>query len=376
MTVFSNFGKYGIVGAGGGAGFEITGGNMLAPGDGYTYHVFLASNNSTTTTHSMDVSLAGASLNASAMVVGGGGPGGYSIGGGGGAGGVLFTNNKIVLADGAYVIVVGAGQAADFPGPGSAPPVSTSFNGANSNFYHPTTPVPTRALARGGGVGGSYGYTPVPTPALHTNHGLTGGSAGGTGGQHPTQFVGTQYTNGTQPAPSPIWTAYANRGGAGTGGSYSGGGGGGAGGAGVNGSGNRPGGNGGPGIAIPIFPGPGIGLSHIPSNKYAAGGSGTGYPNGGTAPSIDGIGGRGGHAGSYPTMASAGTPPTGYLPASTPRPTPPSLNLPAPVYNAPPFKFPNRAMQDTGSGGGASGYGGLGGAGASGIVVVRYLTQA
>jgi hypothetical protein len=311
---------------------NITGGNKLTPGDGYTYHVFVTSNNTTTTTHNFSVARlaksTAASANASVMVIAGGGAGGASIGGGAGAGGMLFADNNIVLEDGNYVVIVGA---AGVGGPGS----SAGGNGDNSHFYHPTTPAPTRALGIGGGGGGTYGVAGPPSPT-HVARGQAGGSAGGFGGQHPSQYVGSESTNSNQANPNPsIWTIYGNRGGAGAGGGYSGGGGGGAGGAGVDGSGDRPGKAGGAGQAIPIFPGPGMGLPAIPSNKWAAGGSGIGYPSSVTA-STDSIGGKSGG----PRPESAG-------------------------------------VASSGSGGGALGYnGGAGGSGGSGIIIVRYLTRA
>jgi len=333
MTLRSGFGKYGV--AAGGGGFQITGGNMLAPGDGYTYHVFLASNNSTTTTSSMNVNLAGVPLTASAMVVGGGGAGGWSIGGGGGAGGLLFADNNINLADGNYVVTIGAGGGGHADASDQTPTVDVSNRrpGADSSFYHPTTPVPTRAVALGGGGGGNYGAAGPLTPS-HVNYGLTGGSAGGTGGQHPTQVSGSHFTAASQPAVTG-WSHYGNNGGPGSSGGYAGGGGGGAGGAG----GSRTGGS---GRAVPIFPGPGMGLPAIPSNIWGAGGSGSNYPN--SSPRIGPINDIGG-AGGY---------------------------QPGPLG---PYHVIRHGVTNSGSGGGAVGYGGgEEGRGGSGIVIVRYQT--
>jgi hypothetical protein len=276
----------------------ITGGNKLTPGDGYTYHVFVADNNTTTTTHTFSVARASklSSANASVMVIGGGGSGGPKLGGGGGAGGMLFADNNLVLEDGDYVVIVGDG--------GVSTGVGARDNGSSSQFYHPSTPTPTRAIALGGGAGGGWDVGPGGPGAPNAWYlGLAGGSGGGTAGGSPDDGNngGGGGGAGNQPTPSPIWTVYRGNGAPAGSEAYAGGGGGGAGGNGGVGPGDSPGGAGGAGQAIPIFPGPGMGLPAIPSNKWAAGGAGAGYPPAGK-PQTDGIGG-----GSAPTEKDAVT---------------------------------------------------------------------
>ena len=333
MTVFSNFGKYGIVAAGGGGGPTLgTGGSIVAL-NGYNYHVFTSSGTFQVTQ--------GGTNEAGALVIAGGGAGGGSIGGGGGAGGVLYSSASFPLSTGSYTVTVGAGgvRSPAYAGLPSAP--GRSQSGSNSSLGP--------HVALGGGGGGSYSYQ----FAAPGNHGGSGGSGGGGGGQYPGGGPppNTVIPSGTQPAnnPSPsVWTTYGNPGGKGSDGPYQGSGGGGSGGVGNTAFGQSTPSNdasynyGHGGVAQPFagWPGPGLGLPAIPSNFWAAGGEGNGYPgNSGSGTARNGIGGGAG------TNMADGTKADG--------------------------------VTNSGSGGGGSTYNGnpLFGLGGSGIVIIRYLLE-
>ena len=312
-------GATGLAVKSGGGGVSASGGTEYEPGDGYKYHVFDTSGTLVVT--------AGETEDASVMVLAGGGGGGASMGGGGGAGGILYANGTYPIVPGTYTATIGAAGAGGNPGGGS--PVYNGGIGNNSEFYLPTEPAPQKGVALGGGGGGSYLYH-------HPGSlGTAGGCGGGLGGGYPATPVGTGANPGTQPTNNPnpsVWTTYGNASGAGAGAGYGGSGGGGTSGIGGPGSPLPAGGAvGGDAIAIPIFPGPGLGEPGIPSNKWGAGGQANGYPGlgaGGT--STDGIGGKGGSSG------TAG-------------------------------------VTNSGSGGGGGHYSaGPGHAGGSGIVIVRY----
>lgn len=313
-----------LLGANIGGGISASGGTEFEPGDGYKYHVFDVSGTLVVT--------AGESTDASVMVLAGGGGGGTSLGGGGGSGGMLYANGTYPIVPGTYTATIGGAGAGGNPGGGS--PTYNGGVGGNSEFYLPTEPAPEKGVALGGGGGGSYLYH-------HPGSlGTAGGCGGGTGGGYPTTPVGTGSNPGTQPANNPnptVWTTYGFASGAGAGGGYGGAAGGGTAAIGGPGSPLPAGGAlGGDAVAIPIFPGPGLGETQIPSNKWGAGGQANGYPGvtgGGT--STDSIGGTAGE----PSGVNAGS----------------------------------NGVVNSGSGGGGGAYSaGPGFNGGSGIVIVRY----
>lgn len=246
--------------------FSGSGGTVYTPGNGYKYHVFFNPNGSGvsggvfSTVTGYDRA---SSLEVLIVAAGGSNPGPYQ--GAAGAGGVIRTPFP-VSADGvSYGINVAA-------------LTNTRSAGADSTITgHPLGTL----TAKGGGVGGQYG-------------GPQSGGAGGSGGgcQDSPGTVGP----GIQPTQNPAWTPlsgfsqYGNPGGDGvTTGAYQSGGGGGAGGAGgtaTGPAGNKSGGYGGPGVAMPGFEYPLVGLSAIDneinassptSNHYGGGGAGWGY---------------------------------------------------------------------------------------------------
>jgi hypothetical protein len=367
MTLRSGFGKFGVAAAGG-KGSLATGGTIVAL-NGYNYHVFTSSGTFEVT------ELGNGSEEAGALVIAGGGAGGGRMGGGGGAGGVLYSSASFPLAIGAHTVTVGAGAATSPPwSPGAT---GRAKSGNNSEFYHPGTPTPQRAIALAGGGGGSYSYSyQNPNPSTPGgNWGSPGGSGGGIGGQYPVPgdlygaadatIPGTQPSNNPNPS---VWTTHGFPGGRGADGPYQGTGGGGS-----AASGNTSFGTsvyGPPGIATPPnaainhghggiaqpftgWPGPGLGLPAIPSDLWAAGGTGNGYGSGsgnspGGTPAGDirrnGIGGASGYE----------TAPGGARPGT------------------------RLGVTNSGSGGGGGDYGGgsgggAGGSGGSGIVIIRYL---
>jgi len=301
-----------------------SGGSTYIPGDGFKYHVFTSSNTFVVSAETTEV--------ASVMVLAAGGGGGGSMGGGGGSGGMLLNNNSYPLEPGTYTVTVGGG------GAGAPGPSGNGSVGGNSEFYIPSDPSPQRAVALGGGFGGAYSH-------VYGAGGGAGGSGGGRGGAHaePGNVPGHP---GTQPANNPnptLWTTYGNPSGDGQSSGYGGAGGGGTGGAGTPG-GSGPVSNfpGGPAQTVSAFPGPGLGLPAIPSNKWGAGGQGRGYGSSVSAPNnarTDGIGGG----------APATPDPTGV----------------------------GGGITNSGSGGGGGSYNsGAGGLGGSGIVILRYPHEA
>jgi len=206
MTVFSNFGKYGIVGAGGGPAIFLTNCYMIA---------------------------------------GGGGGGGY---GGGGAGGYRELVDQEFINGNSYSVTIGAGgtQGTPMPSPSiAAQGIATSIIGTNINI-----------ASSGGGGGGQEG--PGPNALLGGQPGGSGGGGGAVNPGSPNRIGGTGnkggYSpvegyaggNGSQVGPLPSFDPYC------------GGGGGGAGGVGESSPGapapaGRVAGDGGAGINPPIF---------------------------------------------------------------------------------------------------------------------------
>jgi len=287
MTLFSNFGKFGVLSAGGAKGSVGTGGTIVAL-NGYNYHVFTSSGTFQVT------ELGKGSDEAGALVIAGGGAGGVGLGGGGGAGGVLYSSASFPLAIASYSVTIGAGSAG-----GNSPlyPQHSQRKGSNSQLGP--------HVALGGGAGGAYSY--LWGPAYHA--GSPGGSGGGAGGVSGTSLSST--SPGTQPSNNPtpsIWTTYGHDGGRGSNGPYQAGGGGGSGGQGNTAYGTSTSqGAGHGGVAQPFagWPGPGLGLPAIPSVFWAAGGGGGGYPGPGSSPTgnhqpntekRNGIGGAAGSA--------------------------------------------------------------------------------
>ena len=316
--------------------FSATGGSILNPGDGYTYHVFIGSEDFIVTSGKSKVD--------AFIVAGGGGGGAGRHGAGGGAGGLrTISNIPVNPGPGIYAIVVGAGSAAmpywkAFSG---GIPGSSGFRGDSSTCFGYTS--------TGGGI---VRYGPG-TPTSPTN----GGS--GSGAQH---YPSGQGSGNTPPVSPP----QGNPGGAG-GYVYPGpeksfvcGGGGGAGATGGNGTAPTfASGNGGDGVpsttiswSIPSSygtPGP------SPGRYFAGGGGGAAgtYESDPASPffgNFVGPGGQGGAGGGGPK----GSP---Y------------------VYGS---HTGRSGTTNTGGGGGGGNfnlddnYGG--GAGGSGIVIVRYVT--
>jgi len=292
--------------------FTASGGTITQPGNGYTYHVFLSSDNFTI---SDEVSI-------EYLVVSGSGAGGRAqtgsgCGGGGGGGGVRTGSSTISSPQ--VITVGGGGVISPTPSNGTPSSVGSLLSTSGGGFG--------RSSNGNGGPGGSGGG------------GADGSSVGGFG------------INPTTPAPlgGPFPYTEGYPGGSGSGGSArGGGGGGGAGAAGSNGT-ITEGGNGGAGApfpayaypiiqsAIPIPLQPTFGPAVGPTGLYGGGGGGGADDAFGPA-GTGGPGGGGDGANGDNVAGSAG-------------------------------------VENTGGGGGGGGYNiGLGGAGSKGIVIIRYLT--
>jgi hypothetical protein len=288
------------------SGGSATGGTILTPGNGYTYHVFTYPNSTSFSLPSPKV--------VNILVVAGGGGGGNYYGAGGGAGGVVYGASK-TLAAGIYPVQVGAPGTKGYGPVAVAPQVPQGSPGGNSYFGTPGVPIfgqPNYVLAKGGGGAGSNYYDAGPGH----NFGQPGGSGGGSSGGDPAPASG----QATQPGTNPALTDYGNPGGFSvpTGG-YGTSGGGGAGAAGVSTPGNDPGGgDGGIGVAFGDFPGPIIGPAipapeqpaFIPavgaSGYYGGGGGGGVYSSTGTNRTGAGGLGGGGSASGNPGVYGTG----------------------------------------------------------------------
>lgn len=271
-----------------------------------------------------------ANLNARVLVVGGGGGGGMDMGGGGGGGGVLHTYALPVNAQ-TYTVTVGAG--------GSGSPAAGTYGQNTSHQYNISASsgqnsVFSNMTAYGGGYGSSsyYAYTP--------NNGYpgSGGCGGGASG----------YSDGSTRAGGAGTIGQGYRGGNG-GGQYYSGGGGGAGGQGTD--------------STNIAHG-GIGyFSDINGTGYywGGGGGGAGYTICG------GNGGAGGGGGGAVCTTTGGS---GLNPGS-----PGGGGSTSSQTNTP---GGNGGANTGGGGGGGSHYNAnnRGGNGGSGIVIIRYPSDA
>ena len=289
-------------------GMSLSGGTITAgvtPGDGYTYHAFIANGDLTVTNSPGLVDF---------LVIGGGGGAGAGDPGnnasaGSGAGGVA-RGLDVPISVGTIPITVGQGGAGC-----PAPRSQQASNGGDSKFGAPGDSW--YALAHGGGYGSSQssgGDYP----------GGTGGSGGGGGNVPGSGNFGPAEQPGTNP--SPLITDYGNQGGNGA---VNPGGWGGGGGAGSNGgdySGGE-GGDGGHGQPFPQFTAPNV-QPLIPSpirptwtpavgptGFYAGGGGGgvwsgagtpSGGPGGGGGEDTQGIDYTGSGSGGSPANEGAG----------------------------------------------------------------------
>ena len=301
-------GFLGLMGFGGGAtgaslagGAGVTsGGVMLTPGDGYTYHVFAHPNPNDATGQF----IAGSTLTCDYLLVGGGGTGGCSgpnksgAGGGGGGGGVRQTTGATFPA-GTYTVTVGAGG-------NPAPAVGRNPNGMPqfAGGYSQIGPQPSYGRAVGGGFGGQTSV------AQGGSGGSGGGGQDGPGGGGEGQRDTTCHSPpcGSAASPTALYGYDGNDGSNGSGTNVRGGGG--AGGSGGNGQGGSP--NGGPGgeagaaSPYPIWSEPKIGPAPTipgtygpiigPNGYYGCGGRG-GSGGQGTLNGKDGIGAGGKGAG-------------------------------------------------------------------------------
>lgn len=223
--------------------FKASGGTILTPGNGYTYHVFTSSGTLTvgTTLTSAEV-----------FLVAGGGGAGAPLGSGGGAGGLVYHTSFPVTA-GSYPVTVGGGGAGA-TGPGTPGTNTPGSRGGDSSFGGMT--------AVGGGGGAPYFGDSISPPNQ-----VSGGSGGGF--SPPSPGSATQPAQNAPFTPNPNFSQYGFNGS--PGGDPIGGAGGGAGGAGTT-----PG-VGGPGRQYPQFAAPLIGLPALsPLNSFFAGGGAAG----------------------------------------------------------------------------------------------------
>ena len=241
-----------------------TGGNKYTPGNGFIYHAFINSMNSTPD-GVFTQTAGGDTINVLIVAGGGGGGGGYYAGGGGGGG--ILEGNLALHQPGTYTVTVGGGGAGGIAATGNA------SNGQNSIFDLVT--------ALGGGYGGSGPRSPDQS-------GGDGGS-GGAASYYVNPGAGSALT---QPAPGD-YTSYGNVAGDSRVGGTVGGGGGGAG----EGDSGNTGGN---GQAFPTWPSsvipilvplnPEMGASN---NTYGGGGGGAPSGGGGVGGGGDAAGGAG-----------------------------------------------------------------------------------
>jgi hypothetical protein len=162
-------------------------GNIVEPGNGYRYHVYL----SPTT-----IEISGKFLEIDYLVVGGGGgaggqrsPGPSPGSGGGGAGGML--SGSMELLSGSYPISVGSGGGGapnngGTGGPSGLGNISVSGGGGGGVGFWSSSdalgPPLFWAQGRNGGSGGGGGSAPVPARPLYP----TPAFFGGTGNTPPT----------------------------------------------------------------------------------------------------------------------------------------------------------------------------------------------
>lgn len=272
ITQYSSASLYGIR-RGSDGRTEAASGGIVTTSGGYTYHTF----------NSSGTFIANRNLEVDSLVVAGGGSGGYDRGSGGGAGGYLASSFS--LANGSYLVTVGAGGATqngysqNNPGNNSSLLSMTSIGGGSGV-------AGSFGAGRSGGSGSGGGSGPgAPAGGAGTaGQGFSGGSAGastggsGGGGGASASGINGGTANGTAGAGGNGLTwlngiTYAGGGGGGAAmdfgspraGGAGGSGGGGAGGntngaSGVAGTANRGGGGG--------------GGANIPQGNGGAGGSG------------------------------------------------------------------------------------------------------
>jgi hypothetical protein len=245
-----------------------TGGSILSPGDGYTYHVFTGSSTFSIT------SLPSSDSSVDVLLVGGGGGGGAgNRGSAAGAGGLIYRPNLPVITT-SYSINIGSGGAS---GTYNAPDAGFDRKGSpgsNTTFGAPQAgPWPASSLvALGGGRGGG---------GDGSNNGGSGGSGGSSWYPNYPAVAGTQTTDPTIPADSRTY-GFGNPSGASSSSPVYGGGGGGAGSAGRPANDGTYAGGGGAGKQYPQFGSANIpGLSFSPyDGKFAGGGTSADFPAG------------------------------------------------------------------------------------------------
>ena len=306
-----------LLGLGGGASVDASGGFKSEPGNGFTYHVFISNDDFVVNSGDAEVQY---------LVVASGGSGSSRHGGGGGAGGGLHNipgvpgnGSAMTCAPGTYPITVANSGGS----PVSGPPSQDGGKGSNSVFNGPSTITAlgggaSTKLSSGcpnneGGCGGSSHDASCPRAGSQGGNGGasgtypnpngdTSGGVGGNGKAYGTGFagplIGAIMTANSVPSPevSAFQTAVGPTGlyaGGGGGGQWTNGGGpAGGGGGGMGGDGTPSGSSGTNGAAGPG--GGGIGgigpdtRAATPGVKYTGGGGGGG---GGVAASGAGAGG-------------------------------------------------------------------------------------
>ena len=130
-----------LLGLGGGASVDASGGFKSEPGNGFTYHVFISDQNFVVNSGDAEVQY---------LVVASGGSGSSRHGGGGGAGGGLHNipgvpgnGSAMTCAPGTYPVSVATSGGS----PVSGPPSQDGSKGSNSVFSGPST---ITALGGGG----------------------------------------------------------------------------------------------------------------------------------------------------------------------------------------------------------------------------------
>ena len=191
-----------------------TGGNKYTPGNGFIYHAFINSMNSSPN-GVFSQTAGGDTINILIVAGGGGGGGGYYAGGGGGGG--ILEGTLGGHQPGSFPITVGAGGAGSVNASGSAGTgensafdIVTALGGGRGGSG-PGTDEAQSLLAGGSGGGKSYYPTPAdgglatpqPAPGDFTSYGQPGGlnrtpgtvGGGGGGARQPSPTVGNQPNN-------------------------------------------------------------------------------------------------------------------------------------------------------------------------------------
>ena len=301
--------------------FNISGGTLTTPGNGYRYRFFTVDSSDKTLTIADGP---GGTLTLEYLMVAGGGQGGgngFAGGGGGGAGGVLTGPRSI--GPGSFPFTIGAGGS----GGNQAQP---GVDGGDTTAFGLT--------AYGGGGGGYSDTTTVSIGGAGGGGGAYSGGAGGTGlnPSTPSPIISSDFPGESHPYGNTQGYPGGNGTGRGSSGPHPqpGGGGGGAGaaGGGVD--------NGVGGVGVVAFSGDtGVptdyGTPGPSAGRWFAGGGGGGiYPNPGGNPKAGGAGGGGGGAvangtahtggggrgGSYPSGGESGTGGSGIVIVKYPAP--------------------------------------------------------